>query len=429
MKRIGMLLMVLIGVLMLSGIASAATVPVTIDEVKVDGSVVSASATTRLDLERGQEIPLRVEITAASDAQDVQIEAFISGYEYSDRESVSDTSHIFDVEANVTYVKKLTLSLPDKAEEDDYKLRIIITDRNSDEIIANYKIKVDVPRHNIAIKDVVFSPEGTVQAGRSLLATVRVKNMGEQDEEGIKIKVSIPDLGISAADYIDELEGDESTTSEELYLRIPSCAEAGDYSARVEIEYDEGYEKIIKQMSVEVTEGELCPASPTGNEPSTPSARTIISLSTTSQNMEQGQAGVVYPMTITNNNANSRSYTLTVQGVEGWAQAEVSPSNTMVLGAGETGTLYVYLTSADNAAVGEHVFIAKVASGDETLKEIGLKANVAESTTGAWSKVKRALEIALVILVVLLVILGLIVGFSKLKGEQEDSEEPGQTYY
>jgi len=428
MKKIGMILISLIGILMLSGIAAAATVPVIIDEVKVDGTIVSTSATTRLDLERGQNIPVRVEVTATADAEDIQIEAFISGYEYSDRESVSDATHVFDVEANVTYVKRLSLSLPDKVDEDDYKLRIIITDRNSDEVIQNYKIKVDVPRHNVIIKDVVFSPEGSVPAGRAILTTVRIKNMGEQDEEGIKVKVSIPDLGISAADYIDGLEDDESTTSEELYMRIPQCAEAGDYTARIEVEYDEGYEKFVKQMNVEVTEGELCPTSP--STPGTGSARTIISLSTTSQAIAQGQAGVVYPLTITNANINSRSYTLSIQGVEGWAQAEISPSNTIVLGGGETGTLYVYVTADDDAAVGEHMFVAKVVSGDTTLKEIGLTASVTKSAASAWSKVKKALEVALVILVVLLVILGLIIGFSKLRGEREDEgDEPGQTYY
>ena len=40
------------------------------------------------------------------------------------------------------------------------------------------------------IKDVVLSPEGKVQQGRALLATIRVKNMGEKDEDGLHLNLS-----------------------------------------------------------------------------------------------------------------------------------------------------------------------------------------------------------------------------------------------
>jgi uncharacterized membrane protein len=92
--------------------------------------------------------------------------------------------------------------------------------------------------------------------------------------------------------------------------------------------------------------------------------------------------------------------------------------------------MYVYVTANKDAAAGERMFIAKVKSGEETLKEIGLKANVKEAAASNWSKLKTALEVAVAILVVLLVILGLVIGFSKLKGEkEEEAGEAGQTYY
>ena len=78
-----------------------------------------------------------------------------------------------------------------------------------------------------------------------------------------------------------------------------------------------------------------------------------------------------------------------------------------------------------------------VTSGAETLKEFVLKSNVVEGeatpTATNWGGVKKVLEIGLVVLVVLLVILGLIIGFSRLKGSDEDFDDEddnkSETYY
>ena len=62
-----------------------------------------------------------------------------------------------------------------------------------------------------------------------MLATVRVENKGQKDEDDVKVTVSIPALGLSATDYIDEVEEDEEEETEELFIRMPKCAEAGQY--------------------------------------------------------------------------------------------------------------------------------------------------------------------------------------------------------
>ena len=99
----------------------------------------------------------------------------------------------------------------------------------------SYNFDVESVRHSLTIKDVVFSPETRVKAGRALLSTVRIKNTGDKDEDSIKITVAIPELDLSASDYIEELDEGKSTTSEELYMRVPNCAEAGDYEAVVTV--------------------------------------------------------------------------------------------------------------------------------------------------------------------------------------------------
>ncbi|MBS3103264.1 hypothetical protein J4458_07515, partial [Candidatus Woesearchaeota archaeon] len=140
------------------------------------------------------------------------------------------------------------------------------------------------------IRDVVLSPGEEVKAGRALLASVRIRNRGERDEEGIKITVSVPELGVSASDFVDELEkdgdDDDETTSEELFLRIPDDAETGEYTLVTEVEFDDGderetYEQVIRVMGAEkAMEKSL--------------EKTVITVAADAQSLQAGGAEVAY---------------------------------------------------------------------------------------------------------------------------------------
>jgi hypothetical protein len=407
----------------LTGIAAAQTVPVYIENVKVDGSSLEPYATNRLDVERGDEIEVKVTLTAIADAENVQVEAEIRGYEYDDHESTSDITHTFDVEENVTYVKKLDVPIPEKVEEDNYKLWITITDRYDEQVVAAYNLKIDAPRHSMVIKDIVLTPEDEVTAGRALLATVRVKNMGDRDEDSVKVTVSIPSLGLTASDYIDEVEADDSETSEELYLRIPSCAEEGFYDVVAEVEYDEGYEEVSDVTSIAVVESSTCEATAAG------SGGPDVVVGSTLENVVPGNGGAIYPITILNNAGTRKTFSVKVNGVDDWGTVKISPTSTVVIAGGESESIYVFV-AANEGASGQQVFTATVSSGSETVEQATLTANIVEPESNGWDKAKKGLEIALVVLVALLVILGLIIGFSKLKNDEDESEsEETETYY
>ncbi len=425
-KVLSILMLFLIGVLSIG----AQALPIVVDEVRVEGTDLAPSPQVNwLDLERDQEIEVRVELHGLADVNNVEVMAFVSGYEYNDYEPMSDTTHVFDVEGNVTYVKTLNLKLPSRVEEDNYLLRIIISDRAGEELIENYQLKLDVPRHALEIRDVIFSPEDYVQAGRALLTTVRVKNIGDKIEDGVKVTVRIPALGVSASDYIDEIEAGDSTTSEELYMRIPPCSEPGDYTVNVDVEYDEGFEEISTTETITVEEGDAC-ILPGEEEEGEEEGRTIITVSTEMQEVAQGQGGAVYPITITNDASVTRTYVISVEGAEEWATTRISPSNVVVLDGEETQTVFVYVSASSDAPVGEHMFSVSVSSASETLKQIPLKANVVSSAVGfGWDSLRKALEIGFVVLVVILVVLGLIIGFSRLREKEEPEEISGQTYY
>ena len=249
-------------VLMLATFASAQVVPVTIVEAEIENTDILPSGVNQLDLERNDDFELRLELFTPVDADDVEIRAFISGYEYNDINPISKRIGPFDLDANVTYVRKLTLSLPDDIDLDDYKLRVEISDRNSDARTTTYNLQINTPRHDMQIEDVILSPGNTVEAGKALLATVRVENKGQKDEDDVKVTVSIPALGLSATDYIDEVEEDEEEETEELFIRLPKCAEAGQYEMLIEVKYNEGHDSVSGTGTVTVLENADCAPEP-----------------------------------------------------------------------------------------------------------------------------------------------------------------------
>ena len=400
--------------------SSVAYATVAIDAVRLDGTLLKESSQNYvLDVERGDEPVIKVTITPDANADDVEIEAVLRGVDSSDK--VEDITDVFDVKSGVTYNKKLRLPLVQKMDQDRYLLRIRVSDRDSATVEKTYALEVDTQRHDVEIRDVVLSPNTEVKAGRALLATVRLRNRGEQDEDGVKVVASIPELGISAADFVDELEreddDDDQATTEEMFLRIPDNAETGEYTLRVEVWFDDGDKKNVKETPIFVLGQSKAASKPSQD-------KTVIAVAADGRAVAQGGSEVAYPLTITNAGSSSKTYTVNADGAT-WANFRVSPSNVLVVGAGESKAVTVFVSANDNAPAGQQTFSVTVSSNDKVLKQLALTANV-EGKSGA-AQLKRGLEVGLVVLVILLVIIGLIIGFSKLRGDEEDEDE--KAYY
>jgi len=423
MKNILSLLTVfLIGVLM----SSVALAVISIDEVKVDGDIITKSSTNfMLDVERGDDLKIKVKIKSNTSIDDVQIEAVIRGID--SRTRVEDITDTFDVKVGVTYIKKLTLPLIEKIDQDGYKLRIRVSDRNNPTVEETYELIVDTKRHDVEVRDVVLSPSTEVKPGRALLVTVRLRNRGEKDEDGVKVVVSIPGLGVSAADFIDELEkegdNDDQATTEEMFLRIPDNAERGEYEVEVDVFFDDGDKRNSYVTTIFVLGDEKVVEKPKAEE------KTIITVATGKQSAVQGGGEVAYPITLTNMGASSKTYTVSADGAA-WANFRVSPSNVLVIGSEGSKAFTVFVSASKDAPVGDQTFTVTINSGNKVLKQLPLSLDVQEGQVSGTAKLKKGLEVGLVVLVILLVIIGLIIGFSKLRGEEEEEgSEEEKTYY
>lgn len=380
----------------------------------------------RGDIERGDNINVEVRLAAEEDIDGVEVEVSVKGYEHGRSRKVSDSTDLFDVKEGRTYYKDLAIELPEDLEYDNdddnengniYALRIEVSDKYHREEVWNVLLEINTPRNKLNINDVLFSPGQTVQAGRSLLTSVRVENFGQRDEDNVKVTFSIPELGVADYDYIEEVEVNDEKMTEELFVRIPADAENKDYEAQVVVDYDDGYKTVKETFTITVVGGTV--ASETVE-------KTVLTVGPETQNIVAGGSEAIYPIAITNAGTESRTYSLSLTTGD-WSNARLS-ENVLVIGPEETKVAYAYVAANKDSAAGEKVIGLAIMSGSETLKEVSLRANVVDNGN-SWDTVKKGLEIGLVVLVILLVIIGLIIGFSRLKNKDEEDEDEDKTYY
>lgn len=399
--------------------------------VKVNDKVVSESDVNRVVVERGDSVDVEVWVNGQSGGSvrdDVRVKAWIGGYEHAE---VAEKTKMFKVESDGSYKKSLTIDLPDDLDADkngnskSYTLHVEAFDSDNEER-KSYVLKVDEKRHDLRIYDVIFRPGTSVDANDMLFTTVRVENMGDRAEKDIQVRVSIPELGFLARDYIDELVPHDSDNDDEeksgdvdLWGRIPKNAATGEYEVTIELVYNRGHETVSEDYVISVqgkaVVGEM---------------ESIVSVDSNVKVASLGES-TAYKVMIANFGEERVTYSAEVLGVGTWGSATVDPAFVSI-NAGETGELYVRVNP--NIA-GEQSFSVKVKADSEVVKELNLKANV---TGREWGDIRRGLEIGFAVLAILLVILGLIIAFTKLRGGEEEGEEPelgpeeeaaGQTYY
>jgi hypothetical protein len=405
-----------------------------IDRVEVNDKEVTQSDTNFIVVNRGETLEVDVWVNGKGSnavSNDVRVRAWVGGYEYGE---VAEKSELFKIESDHTKKQTLFVEVPNDIDADNnglsesYTLHIEVFDRN-DEDRQEFTFKIDEKRHDLRIQDVIFRPGLRVDAGEILFSTVRVENMGDKKEEDIQVRVSIPELGVMAREYIDELvpeddniEDEESSDDVDLFFRIPRNAEAKDYTARVELIYNRGHSTLSENYIVNID----------GEETKVVAKDSVVSVDSTSKDVSQGN--VAYKVMVFNAGEQKVVYSAEVLGAGIWGTTSVEPGFLTVSG-GETGELIVRATP-NSGIEGTQSFTVKVKANGETLKEINLQANVPASSD--LGNVKRGLEIGFAILAILLVILGLIIAFNKLKGSDDEGEETlgpegetsaGQTYY
>lgn len=240
-------------------LASASlALPVVVEKVEIDDVAIEPNTVVRLNVERGKQFDIRVRVRPFVNLDNVEIMAFISGYEHNARdERLMDVSQLFDVNANISYVRTLRLAVPEDVEKDSYKIRLVVSDRFGDASTQDFNLLLDSKRHNIFVKDISVVPNNVVSGG-AVLAVVRVDNKGQRTERDIRVEVGIPELGVSGVDYIDEVKSEREEETEEIFLKIPQCAKPGLYNVVVSVSYNDARSRVLRNFALNVEDSPSC---------------------------------------------------------------------------------------------------------------------------------------------------------------------------
>lgn len=240
--------------------ATASALPITINEVKLDGVELTQDQITRLDIEKNQKYAVDLLIEAQEDLDDMEIKVFVSGFEYTLTERAEDHQGPFSMEASEIRKFSFEIEFSDEFDTDKYLLRVLAMDRNDAETVGRYPITLDVPRNSLKIEDIIFYPETKIQGKQALLTSVRIENNGEKTQEDVKVRIYIPDFEIAATTYINEIEANDEKETEELYLRMPKCGVDGLHPVEVLVEYGEGHYTVKDKAYINFEQDTSCTA-------------------------------------------------------------------------------------------------------------------------------------------------------------------------
>lgn len=409
-KLLSLMALFVISVLAISLVSALDATQVNWKEVEVNGHEVEDGDVLAVD--EGQTLEIEVGLEAGTGAEDVEVEARISGFEHG---TIVDSTSLFDIQAGTNKFVSLEVDLPTKLEKDEYWLRLRVLDKNSGALERNVRLSVEPQRHGVQIADVSFSPGNVVKAGRSLLATVLLENFGDKDEDDVKVTVEIPALGVRATEFVDVKTDDHNVDFEdvpEVFLPIPPTAAEGTYEVVVTAEYDQFTKTATMKDTITVTANELFQARD----------KLVLTVGPELQAVVAGKTAT-YGVAMTNAGTESKAYVLEANAGD-WGKATLSNS-VVVLESGKSAVVYVDVAVNADTAAGEKVATLVVKSNSDVLETVSLRAVVSESSAATQFNLRNGLEIALIILVVVLVIIGLIIGFSRLR--KDEGEE--QTYY
>lgn len=384
---------------------------VSIDSVEVEKKVVAENENTFIIIGQGtKEIDARVRLTAVEDVEDGRIEAVL---EMQNGNVVADTTRNFDMNDGDTSTFSLDLPLIGVFEQSDFRLRIKVIDAEGNFEEKVYGLRISQKEFPFIISSIALQPEDNVDAGKNLFARVNFKNIGILPLEGIKVKASIPELGVTATRFVDQLKVNGDEISQEFVLKIPDNAQSGTYTVIAEIFSQFGGESEVKDITFSVI-GLNDQSQQVVND------RLVINVPVNRQNIPNDGTEVVYKMVLTNQGPDAETYTLLLDGGK-WANLRLDDSNVMVLKPKESGTFNIFASTA--AKPGEQSFLATVKSNGKVLSQIQLTGTITGSGKVALSaKLKSALKLIVIGVVVLLVAIGLFFGIRKY-AEVEDAEE------
>ena len=207
-----------------------------------------------------------------------------------------------------------------------------------------------------------------VLQGRAQEIRVGITNYREYDMRNLIIHADIPSLGTRENLRMGNLPM-LASTEQRLDIRIPVCAQPGEHTLRIIIEYPYAANKkevFVQELPIFVQ--------PSGQCHLDPNQKTIINVLEIQD--VHPEDGAVYPFSIKNNERFTQRYVLTIDGVSQWGESQIEPRTLIIVPPGQVreGAIRIW---ANEGVSGSKGFVL-TAQSETDIKQLHLTAKIPE---------------------------------------------------
>ena len=333
------------------------------------------------DFKPGDIIPIEVDVDneGQNDIR-VQVEAFL----FSDNRNIADTSSAtkrIDEKEDENFKLRLRIPLDqeDIDENDELTLFIKAFDDEFEQLnCVQERQMVDIQLDD---EDIIVDEEETKifpQAGVCgdvVSASVKVVNIGDQENDNVRVRVEVPALRIreeSDKFTLEEFnEGEDNTAVRQFRLKIPDDAQPRKYSMRVVADFEGGSDTLTVPFDV-------LSCNKPGSIPGQPQLNPVsITIGENAITTKQG-AIVTIPVTVVNNGAERMTYIVSVTNIEDFADS--STKKVTVL-PGKQSTALMDVIVRERTEEGTYSATVVVRDGPTTISSKNVQVTVGEKKT------------------------------------------------
>jgi hypothetical protein len=333
------------------------------------------------ELNPGDYVEIEIDLESSiRDYEDVTVEVRVLD---SNNERVGDIvdENLGHLEIGEEETVTMSIALPSDLDTGVYTVEIVVTgDVESGSIVyQNVQLDAetlyfDVERHDHSLTIDSVEHNSNAEAGDTYSVAVTVTNNGLNYEENVVITVSIAGTTTTSSVFAID-ENDEIV--QYFNLNIPSDAQ--------------NTEVLTVLVNGEDTSARYTANVNVGASATVSSAGLSATVDSVSKNI--GSLGTAYMITLENNDDSTRTVTISVGGVQGWASTTITPA-TLILAPGSSGVVSVYVTPSPSAE-GTNAFTVYVSEGNQVISSVGLTANVEDAAnTMTWILAGIALILA-----------------------------------
>ncbi|MEM4271671.1 MAG: putative S-layer protein [Candidatus Pacearchaeota archaeon] len=242
----------------------------------------------------------------------------------------------------------------------------------------NDAIKIERDKNDVIVNENEISAPELATAGELVTIKAKVYNIGTEDEDKVKVTLTNTKLGLNLESNSFELDSEDSEEVEFSFV-VPQNVENGIYTLKLDTYFD--YSSSSDNYKKESDESWEITLKIIGGTNQTLSEGKAASISASLDTEEEVVAGKEINLTVTIKNLNSEraTFTISLLGLESWAELKSISNQIITLNAGESKDISIVLKINDDTTAGEHSFTLQTVAGEKVDSKV-IAVNVESSS-------------------------------------------------